>query len=60
MELKRITITISEEDDLTDAQLDELLDLINERLDQIGFKWNLLRVLEKAKLSHGVKVEVNY
>lgn len=60
MELKRITISISEADDLADAQLDELLDLIEKELYRIGFEEDIQRVVSRAKLSHGVKVEVDY
>lgn len=60
MELQRIVISISEEDDLTDAQLDELLDLIEKELYRIGFEEGIQRVVSRAKLSHGVRVEVGY
>lgn len=60
MELKRITISIKEVANLTDAQLDELLDLIEKELYRIGFEEDIQRVISRAKLSHGVKVEIDY
>lgn len=60
MELKRITISIREGDDLVDAQLDELLDLIEKELYRIGFEEDIQRVVNRAKLSHGIKIEIDY
>lgn len=60
MDLKAIIISISDDQDLTDDQLDELLDLIDARLYRIRLEETIQQATSEAKLSQGVKIHVNY
>jgi len=60
MQLMTITISIDEDRDWTDAQLEELIELWEDRLDYIMLEYDLQQETSKAKLSQDVKVHLNY